>query len=74
MVPFHQALDDRLLLHDLEGKGEVPTGLVTSELTIIARSSAMIAMATQRPGCRTGRALMAPGRSEVPLVTSSPVG
>src|SRR5450631_2918878 len=37
--------------------------LVTNELTIMAMMTAMIATATQRHGCRTGRASMRPGRS-----------
>ena len=42
-------------------KSHCQFGLVTTLLTTIATSTAMIATSTQRPGCRTGMALMASG-------------
>ena len=51
--------------------GKFHFSLVTNELMIIATTIAMRTTATQRPGCRTGRASMAPGRSCVDAVMAS---
>ena len=48
---------------DLNANDHSKAGLVTNRFAIMAVRTAITAMATQRKGCRTGRALIRPGRS-----------
>ncbi len=65
MVPFHRPSSTGVCCMIWNANPKSHLGLVTSELIIIATSTRMTAIATQRHGCRTGRALITPGRSTV---------
>src|SRR6478609_11709360 len=62
-VPFHRPWMTGVCCMISNANGKFHFLLVTNELMIIATTSAMMTTATQRPGCRTGRASRAPGRS-----------
>src|SRR6187402_1185333 len=63
IVPFHRPSMTGVCCMISNANGKFHFSLVTNELMIIATTIAMMTTATQRPGCRTGRASMAPGRS-----------
>src|SRR6478609_2548004 len=71
MVPFHRPSMTGVCCMISNANGKFHFLLVANELMIIATTIAMMTKATQRPGCRTGRASMAPGRSWVDAVMAS---
>src|SRR5580765_3623409 len=70
-VPLKSPFSTGLKFMTLNTRGKFQTGFVTSELIIMATRTTMTTIASQRPGWRTGRAWMAPGRSEVSVVMRS---
>src|SRR5688500_1912159 len=71
IVPFHRPSMTGVCCMISNANGKFQRSLVTNELMTIATTIAMRTTATQRPGCRTGRASMAPGRSCVGAVIAS---
>src|SRR5918998_1633864 len=63
MVPFQNPSTTGDWIITSKTNGQSNAGLLTSRFTNIAASTASTAMATQRPGCRTGFARISPGRS-----------
>ncbi len=56
MVPIHRPSITGVCCMIWKAYAQSQRGLVTNELTIIANRTARITIATQRHGCRTGRA------------------
>ena len=65
MVPFQNPSITGDWIIASRTKGQSNAGLLISRLRNMAASTASTAMATQRPGCRTGVARISPGRSSL---------
>ena len=63
MVPFQKPSSTGLWFIACSTKGQLKASLLTSRLASIRARTAITAIATQRHGCRTGRASIRPGRS-----------